>query len=177
PLIEQGDDVVEDRGALAAPVLPGEEAVPWLEARAARLERGRARDPGQREITDRDHVRDVGGARATAAGAAGVELVDIAAAQAGLLLDPGAQPDLEGAMRQRIERPEGKSGAHIRFVIARHQDRGLAGLDADDRGGQPDFDRRESSFRHRYSRSSRNGSPAEGATPGPTPPRPATQPP
>ena len=87
-----------------------------------------------------------------------VELLDVADAQPGLLLDPGAQADLEGAMRQRVERTEGKSGAHIGLVVARNEDRGLTGLNADDRGGQPDFDRREGGFRHRYSRSSRNGS-------------------
>ena len=112
----------------------------------------------QRQIADRDHVRFIGGPGMAAAVAERVKLLDVADPQAGLLLDPGAQADLEGAVRQRVERTEGKSRAQIRFVVARNEDCGLTGLNADDRGGQPDFDRREGSFRHRYSRSSRNGS-------------------
>ena len=87
-----------------------------------------------------------------------IKLLDVPNAQAGLLLDPRAQADLEGPMRQRIERTEGQSRAWLCFVVPCNQDRGLAAFDADDRGGQPDLDRREGSLRHRYSRSSRNGS-------------------
>ena len=65
----------------------------------------------QREIADRHHMRaGVVGLRMAAAIAKGVELLDIAEPQARLLLDPGAQADLEGAMAWRIERTERQAG-------------------------------------------------------------------
>ena len=86
----------------------------------------------------------VGRPRVAAAVAEGVELLDIAERSAGLRLDPGAQADLEGAVRQRIERAERQPGARlVRLAVARDQDRRLPVLDRDDRGGQADLDRRE----------------------------------
>ena len=55
----------------------------------------------------------VAGARMAAAVAEGVELLDIADGEPGLRLDPGAQADLEGAVRQRIERTERQAGAGV----------------------------------------------------------------
>ena len=77
-----------------------------------------------------------------------VELLDIADAQAGLRLDPGAQADLEGAVRQRIERAERQAGARCRLCRRPRPGCGLAVLDRDDRGGQPDFDRRQRTIAH-----------------------------
>ena len=45
-----------------------------------------------------------------AAIAEGIELLDIAEPQSRLLLDPGAQADLEGAVRDRVEWAERKPG-------------------------------------------------------------------
>src|SRR5215212_4990033 len=88
-----------------------------------------------------------------------VELLDITDPQAGLLLHPFAQADLEGAMRPRIERAERQAGARLALdLVARHQDRRFAVLHRNDRSGEPDLDRGEWRFGHRYSRSSRNGS-------------------
>src|SRR5260370_10884981 len=89
---------LDDLGPGLPPVLPGEEAIPGLEGRARRRRRivGCAR---QGEITDRDHM-GLGVARLgmPAAVAKRIELFDIAQPQAGLLFDPGAQPDLERAL-------------------------------------------------------------------------------
>ena len=54
--------------------------------------------------------------RVAAAVAEGVELLHVADRQSGLSLDPGPQPDLEGAVRQRIERPERKPRARPAHV-------------------------------------------------------------
>ncbi len=156
-------------GTLLAPVFPRKEAVPRLEARAAGFQRsGTLRHAREREIADRNHVCDIGRTGMAAAIAERVKLLDIADAQARLRLDPFAQPDLERAMRQRIERTERQAGARFGFsTVSRHQDRRLAVLHRDDCRGQPDFDRREDGFGHRYSRSSRKGSVAYAAMPGP----------
>ena len=62
-----------------------------------------------------------------AAIAEGVELLHIADAQAGLRLDPGAQPDLEGAVRQRVERAERQPGARFALLaVARDENCRLA---------------------------------------------------
>ena len=73
-------------GPLLPPVLPGEEAVPGLEAGARGAQRGDVlRHAGEREIADRDHVRaGVVGARMAAAIAEGVELLHIADGEPGL---------------------------------------------------------------------------------------------
>jgi hypothetical protein len=98
--------IVEDGRALLAPVFPWEKTIPWLEARAAGLQRGRALDARECQIADRRPCARRRRAGMAAAVAERVELLDVADAQPGLLLDPGAQADLEGAMRQRVERAE-----------------------------------------------------------------------
>ncbi len=52
----------------------------------------------------------VAGLRVPAAVAECIELLDIAKPQSRLLLHPGAQADLEGAVRHRVERAERKPG-------------------------------------------------------------------
>ena len=71
-------------------------------------------DARQRQIADRDDMRiAVAGARMAAAIAERIELLDIAERHAGLLGDPGAQADLEGAMPHRIEWAGGQRGARV----------------------------------------------------------------
>src|SRR5205085_7017427 len=105
-------------------------AVPGLEPGGAQRGGivGRA---GEREIADRDHVRGgVARVRMAAAVAEGIELLDVADGERGLRLDEGAQADLEGPVRQRIERPEREPGARLALgrgpaARARDQDRRL----------------------------------------------------
>ena len=66
--------------------------------------------------------------------------------------------DIVDGVRQRIEGTDGKSGTWLRTLVTRDENCRFAILNTDDRGSQPNFDRREGGFRHRYSRSSRNGS-------------------
>ena len=64
---------------------------------------------GQREIADRENVRRrIAGLGVPAAIAEGVELLDITEVEPGLPLHPGAQADLERAVRARGERAKGK---------------------------------------------------------------------
>ena len=73
-----------------------------------------------------------------------IKLLHIAQAQPGLLLDPGMQSDLEGAVRARVERTEGKSGARLSFAaVRRDENRRLVVLGRDDRGGEANLDRWE----------------------------------
>ncbi len=93
--------------------------------------------------------RGVARPRMAAAIAEGVELLHIADSEAGLRLDPGAQADLEGAVRERIERTEGKPGAGLALAaVTGHENGRLLALDGDDGGGEPDLDRRERGFGH-----------------------------
>src|SRR5215468_4885881 len=92
-----------------------------------------------------------------------VELLDITEPQSGLLLHPGAQPDLEGAMGDGIERTERKPGQLV--VAARGEDSWLVAVDRDDRRGQADLDRLQRRFTH--SRSMRKGRPSATSAPGP----------
>jgi hypothetical protein len=63
--------------------------------------------------------------------------------------DPGAQADLEGAMRGRVERTERqpRAGGALAAVAGNENGRLLA-LDGHDRGGEPDLDRRERGVGH-----------------------------
>src|SRR6266851_4899535 len=144
PSAELGQDVArDDLGPRLPPVLPWEEAVPGFEARARRPRRivGRAR---QGEIADRDHMRvGVAGLGVPAAVAEGVELLDIAEPQAGLFFHPGPQPDLEGAVRDRVERSERKTRKPVAVAAGRRQDQGLVAFQRDDRRGEADLDRRQ----------------------------------
>jgi hypothetical protein len=58
----------------------------------------------------------IAGLGVPAAIAESIELLDIAEPQSRLLLDPGAQADLEGAVRDRIERAEWESGELVAFA-------------------------------------------------------------
>ena len=148
----------------------GKEAVPGLEAGARRAQRrgvvGHAR---QREIADRDHVRaGVARPRVAAAVAEGVELLDVADVDRGLRRHPGAQADLEGAVRQRIERAERQAGARSRLLrigrrpgcAARRPPPRRSRRSARSRSASAVRARRPSAD-HDHSRSSRNGSPFE----------------
>ena len=87
--------------------------------------------------------------RVPAAIAEGVELLDIADAEPGLLLDPGAQSDLERTVRERVERAEGEPGAGgASCGFASHEDRRLLVLDRDDGRRQPDLDGRQRTIAH-----------------------------
>ena len=109
PALEARQDRRFDQfGASFAPILPGEEVVPGAIGVGAvgRL----LAEPRQREIADRDDVRiAVAGAGVASAIPEGVELLDIADRRAGLLGDEGAQPDLEGAVAQGSNSPEGSA--------------------------------------------------------------------
>src|ERR1700722_2081619 len=106
-----------------------------------------------------------------------VELLHIADGEAGLGLDPGPQPDPEGAVGERIEGTERQAGprfipAFAGIPITGDQDRRFIAFDGDDRGGESDLDRRQRDLGHgcgAHSRSSRNGSPSNAMTPRPIP--------
>src|SRR5499426_483766 len=152
PILEQRqDDLVEDVRPLLPPIFPREEAIPWLEAGAGRMQGGKVlRHAREREIADRDDVgAGIARPRVAAAIAEGVELLDVADRKAGLGLDPGPQPDFEGAMRQRVERPEREPRAGLSpGGVAGHQNGRLLALHRHDRGGEPDLDWRERGFGH-----------------------------
>src|SRR6516162_611073 len=152
PILEQRqDDLVEDLRPLIAPIFPREEAIPWFESGAGRAQSGEIlRHAREREITDRDHVgAGIARPRVAAAIAEGVKLLHIADRKAGLRLDPRPQPDFEGAVRERIERPERQPRARLaRGAVAGHENGGLLVLHRDDRGGEPDLDRRERGVGH-----------------------------
>ena len=82
----------------------------------------------------------------TTAVAEGVELLDIADVDRGLRRHPVAQADLEGAVRERIERAEGQARPRLALRVGGNQDVRLLGFDRDDRRGQADFDGREVRF-------------------------------
>src|SRR6516162_2989040 len=152
PILEQRqDNLVEDLRPLIAPIFPREEAIPWFEPGAGRAQGGEIlRHAREREITDRDHVgAGIARPRVAAAIAEGVKLLHIADRKAGLRLDPRPQPDFEGAVRERIERPERQPRARLaRGAVAGHENGGLLVLHRDDRGGEPDLDRRERGVGH-----------------------------
>src|SRR5579859_6656229 len=83
-----------------------------------------------------------------AAIAKGVELLDIAEPKSRLLLHPGAQADLEGAVRYGVERAEGQAGELVAVAAGRGDDQRFIALDGDDRRGQADLDRREKLVAH-----------------------------
>ncbi len=94
----------DQRRAAVAPILPGEEAIPFTKARARRGGEVLAANAGQRQIADRNLVWiTAAGAAMAAAIAESIKLFDIADRNAGLLRDPGAQADLERAVIGRIE--------------------------------------------------------------------------
>src|SRR5262249_8840021 len=128
-----------------------QEAIPWFEAGAGRTQGGEIlRHAREREIADRDDVcAGIARPRVAAAIAEGVELLHVADRKAGLGLDPGAQPDFAGAMRQRVGRHEREPRAGLApGGVAGHQNGRFLGLHRHDRGGEPDLDRRERGFGH-----------------------------
>ena len=105
------DLVVEDFGAAVAPVLPRKEAVPGLEARAARNGAALSEHAGEREIADRHHMRiGVAGARMASAIAECVELLDIGDVERGLRLPPRRAGPFRGcgARADRTDRMAGR---------------------------------------------------------------------
>src|SRR5262249_13197652 len=105
--------------------------------------------------------------RIPAAIAESVELLDISDGERGLGLDPRAQPDLERAMRVRIEWTGGECRARLTgLALAGDQDPRRVAVDGEEGGGQPDLDRDERR-RADHSRSSRNGIPSYAISPRP----------
>ena len=90
----------------------------------------------------------VAGLGMPAAIAEGIELLDIAQPQSRLFFHPGAQPDLEGAVRDRVERAERKPGELVAVAAGCGEDQGLIAFYRDNGGGQADFDRRQRLFAH-----------------------------
>src|ERR1700692_972175 len=114
----------------------------------------------------------VAGLGVPAAVAERIELLDIAEPQSRLFFYPGAQADLEGAVRQRVQRAERKSGALVAVAGGGGEDQGLVAFDRDDGGGQADLDRRQKLFAYpvaygHQSRSMWNGRPSTIMLPGP----------
>ena len=69
-----------------------------------------------------------------------VQLFDVSEVHVGLLADPGAQAELEGAVAVGVEGTEGQGG-RAAVPAARHrQHPGLGRGDGDDGGVQPDRD-------------------------------------
>ena len=98
--------------------------------------------PRQREIADRDRVR-AGVARpgVPAAVAEGVELLHVADRERGLLGGEGAQPNIEGAVRERIERAR-RQAHEVAAAGGGDQDLRRLVLDRHDRGDEADLDGR-----------------------------------
>src|SRR5262249_24983844 len=152
PILEQRqDDLVEDVRPLLPPVFPREEAIPGFESGAGGAQGGEViRHASEREIADRDDVgAGIPRPRVAAAIVEGVELLHIPDRKAGLGLDPGSQPDFEGAVRERVERPERQPRAGLALGgVAGHENGRLLALHRHDRGGEPDLDRGERGFGH-----------------------------
>src|SRR6202011_179366 len=77
-----------------------------------------------------------------------IELLDIAKPESRLFFYPGAQADLEGAVRHRIERTERQPGERAAPATCGGEDQWLVAFDRDDGGGQADFDRRQRLLAH-----------------------------
>jgi hypothetical protein len=90
----------------------------------------------------------VAGLGMPAAVAERIELLDITQPQACLFFHPGAQADLEGAVRHRVERAERKPGGLVAVTGGCGQDQRLVAFDRDNSGGQADFDRRQELLAH-----------------------------
>ena len=143
----RGQNGVQQGGTTLTPVLPREEPRPGRPDGVWRV--GVDGVGGQAQIADRDDPRGAGsdlgpGCVATLV-AEGVELLDIAQLEPGLLGDEGPQTQLESAMALRIERAErqtGQGGGDIGDGVMRPngQHHGLAVADGDDHGRKPDDD-------------------------------------
>ncbi len=83
--------------------------------------------PRQRQVADRDQMRaEIARPGMAAAVAESVELLDIAERQRRLLLDPGAEPHVEGAVKDRVERAERQAVRLGRIAGGDDQDQRLA---------------------------------------------------
>ena len=69
-----------------------------------------------------------------------VQLFDVRELHAGLLADPGAQAELEGAVAVGVEGTEGQGGRAAVAAVRHRQHAGLGAGDGDDGGVQPDRD-------------------------------------
>src|SRR4051812_20736550 len=101
------------------------------------------RTAGESEIADRKNVRcHIAGLGVPASIAKRIKLLDIAEIEPGLLLDPGAEADFQGAVRPGRKRskgervPIGRAGGSGMY----HQDLRLAVAEADDCRVQAELD-------------------------------------
>ena len=136
PGVEGGADAIARQGRLAAAaVLPRQEAIDRLpRGRVPRRELALAH---QGEVGHGDHPGlSVGRPRAVPV-AERVQLFDVRELHAGLLADPGAQPELQGAVAVGIEGAEGQGGRTV-FPAAPgdREHPGLGAGDGDDGGVQ-----------------------------------------
>src|SRR5882672_2251421 len=149
PVRQFGKDVALDHaGPRFPPVFPWEVAIPGLKSGAKRPLRvvGRTR---KREIADRgDMGIGVAGLRVPAAVAECIELLDVTQPQSRLFFHPGAQADLEGAVRNRVERAERESGEPVAVAARCGEYQRLVAFDRNDGRGEADFDRRQKFFVH-----------------------------
>src|SRR5262245_26839388 len=106
-------------------------------APVARRAGGGPRLAAERGLADRaDLGAGIARPRVAAAIAEGVELLHVANRKAGLGPHPGPQPDFEGAMRERVERPERQPRAGLALgAVAGHENGGLPALPRPDSGG------------------------------------------
>src|SRR5882724_2143445 len=133
PVRQFGKDIALDHaGRRFPPVFPWEVAIPGLKSRARRPLRvvGRTR---KREIADRgDMGIGVAGQRVPAAIAERIELLDVTQPQSRLFFHPGAQADLEGAVRNRVEWAERKPGAPVTVAAGGGEYQRLVAFDRND---------------------------------------------
>ncbi len=118
--------------------------------------------PGECEVANRHRVRaGVARPRVAAAIAEGVELLHVADGERGLLGGEGAQPNVEGAMRQRIERAR-RQPHEVAAARRRDQDLRRVFLDRDDGGDEADLDLRAGFRGHGRKLARRAGASGEG---------------
>src|SRR5882672_854107 len=149
PVRQFGKDIALDHaGPRFPPVFPWEEAIPRLKSRAGRPLRV-VRRTSKREIADRgDMGIGVAGLGVPAAIAERIELLDVTQPQSRLFFHPGAQADLEGAVRNRVEWAERKPGEPVAVAARCGEYQRLVAFDRDDGRGEADFDRRQKLFVH-----------------------------
>src|SRR5712664_1254033 len=149
PVRQFGKDIALDHaGPGFPPVFPWEEAIPRLKSRARRPLRVVGRT-GKREIADRGYMGiGVAGLGVPAAIAECIELLDVTQPQSRLFFHPGAQADLEGAVRNRVEWAERKPGEPVAVAARCGEYQRLVAFDRDDGRCEADFDRRQKLFVH-----------------------------
>ena len=146
-------------------------AIPGLETRARRAPRYRPR-ASARGSRSRRHEHRCRRTRYAGRDHRTYRAARHAQPQSGLLFDPGAQADLEGAVRDRVKRAERQPGEPVAVAAGRGEDQRLIAFDGDDSGGQP-ISIGVSGFRSSgdghgvQSRSTRNGRPSTSMLPDP----------